>query len=253
MIKKIATATDKDGNNPVWTIIEDVVDSTADYRFEIGPRFGSVGIPFEDIQSVAQRAGSDYFVNTIIPFTDDKVFVLLQRDNGCNNNEFIQVNYDLDPRMLVDPITIDNLLGDTATYDVSFTPGIKQFYAHNTLKRPHGEGCECRNTVNLNNEQLREVRNIRITRNLVIVDVNSYVVFGNVLFTVTLCTEQCFTGRNCIDRIVDNILVDDISEESLELRITGMKEVEYEIVSLAPYYDDEDILKFVAVFIRFAY
>ena len=233
-------------------MIEDELDSLSDYRFEIGPSFGSVGVPFEDINTVAQRYGSDFFVNTIIPYTNNNVFVILQKDNGCNNNQFIQENYDLDPQML-NSITIDNLVGDTATFDVSFTPGMKQFYAHNTLKRPHGEGCDCQNSYNLNTEQLRDLRNTRIASNLVIVDVNSYMVLSNVVFTVTLCTKQCFTGRDCINRVVDNILVDDVSQDSLDIRISGMKEVNYEIVSLAPYYDDDDILKFVGVFIRFAY
>ena len=49
MINKISTATDKDGNNPIWVVIEDELDSTSDYRFEIGPRFGSIGVPFGDM------------------------------------------------------------------------------------------------------------------------------------------------------------------------------------------------------------
>ena len=249
VIKKVSTATDEDGNNQIWTIIDDHVDTILDYRVNIGPSFGSVGINFEDINRVALSYGSDFAINTIIPFKDNKVFLVLNKRTDCNNNHFIQVNYSVAPDSLVNPITYDNLLGNTATFDLSFTPGMRQFYAHNTLKMPHGSTCECQNRINMNKQGLRNARSIRLDQSLIIVDVNSYYVNKNLLFAVTLCSENCFTGRGCISNIDDNVVVDDMTEENYKLRITGMKEAKYEIIDLAPYYEGGK-LYFVGVFIR---
>ena len=249
IIKKVSTATDENGNNPVWTIIDDQVDTIVDYRFEIGPRFGSVGVDFQDIKSIAEAFGRDFVVNTIIPFRDNKVFALFNKRTACNDNQFIQVNYTESPNSLVNPITYSNLLGNTATFDVSFTPGKQQFYAHNTLKLEHGANCECQNRINLNKQGLRNARNIRLDQNLIIVDANSYFVNKNLLFAITLCSESCFTGRGCIASIADNVVVDDMTESNYQVRVRGMKEADYEIIDMAPYYEGGK-LYFVGIFIR---
>ncbi|KAI6649235.1 Proteinase T-like [Oopsacas minuta] len=250
--KKVSTATDKNGENPIWTIIEDQVDSIFDYRIHLGPSFGSIGIPFEQIEDVARSYGEEFAINTIIPFRDDKVFLVLHKRSDCNDNTFIQVDYTLrsGPSELVDPITYNNLLGDMATFDVSFTPGIPRVYVHNTPKRTHGANCDCQTTINLSNQLLLNLRNTRIERNLIIVDVNSYYISGNLLFTVTLCNTDCFTGRGCINSVDDNVLVDDMDEDNYQIRIAGMKAARYEIIDLAPYYNEDNRLNFVGVFIR---
>ena len=249
IVKKVSTATDEKGNNPIWTVVEDRVASIVDYRVEIGDFFGSIGINFQDIESVRRSYGDDFAINTIVPFKDSKVFVILNKKTDCNQNQFIQVNYTRDPESLVNPISYGNLLGDTATFDVSFTPGLRQLYAHNTLKLPHGLTCDCQTRINLNKQALKNARSIRLDSNLIIVDVNSYYVDNNLLFTLTLCTEDCLTGRGCISRIEDSILVDDMTEDNYLTRISGMKAAKYEIIDLAPYYENGK-LYFVGVFIR---
>ena len=248
-MKRVSTAADDSGGNKIWVVIEDILYSIRDYRYIIGPAFGTVGIPFDQIGAEAANAGEDFAINTIIPFRDNRVYLLLNRKSECNDNQFIQVNYDLAPFELINPITYQNLVGNSATFDVSFTPSLNQLYAHNTRKQPYGPNCDCQHVINFSKQDVRNARNIRENQNLIITGASSYYANGNLLFTVTVCTKECFTGRGCIAGVLDNIVVLDITRDNYEARIEGMRQAQYEIWELAPYYEN-GLLFFVGIFLR---
>ena len=224
-------------STPTYAMIFRQVRDISSYSYVFGR--GNRGVRYQDIDkeitALSRRRRRTYFPQTIIPIGDNKVFILASSAWECNNNEYRQANYTAYPNQVLDPFTIDNLLGTKATFDITFTPNLKQVYVHNTRKS-FSINCECYNYYNIEVEQLSSVsESLGGDRELLVSDVDSYYVRDRLYFTVTLCMQDCYTESPCVNKLVNNMVFPDLNKSGLNRIILAARILKMEILSVAPY------------------
>ena len=226
------------GGTTTYAMIFRQIRDISSYTYLYGGR-DKLGIRYQDIDTEIRTLSSlrrrRYFPQTIIPVGNNRVFVLASSLWVCNNNEYRQANYTTFPDAVLNPFTIDNLLGTKASFDISFTPNYKQVYVHNTRKT-FSLNCECYNYYNIEVEQLSTVsESLGGDRNLIVTDMDSYYVRGRLYFTVTLCMPECYTESPCVNKVVNNMVFTDLRKDGLNRIVLASNILVMEIISVAPY------------------
>ena len=228
------------GGQTTYAMIFRQVRDISRYTYIFGYRVGQKnGIRYQDIDREIGRISTErrrlYYPQTIVPVGDNRVFVLATSSGLCNNNEFRQANFTRFPDVVLDPFTIDNLLGSKASFDISFAPNNKQVYVHNTRKS-FSLRCECYNYYNIEVEQLSTVSEaLGGDRGLIVTDMDSYYLGERLYFTVTLCMADCYTASPCVNKLVNNMVLSNLNKEGLNRIVLASNILGMEVISVAAF------------------
>ena len=235
------SVTSQDGDVTYVFILRKVTNRSA-YKYIYGYNENDKsGISYEDIDSqiaLISTPSTPYYPQTIVPVSNNRVFVLATSHGDCNDNEFRRANYETFPSQVHNPFTIDNLLGTKASFDVSKSPFFDQIYVHNTRKPDNL--CDCYNYYNIRREELTDIsEQLAGDRGLVVTAIDSYYYQNRVSFTVTLCNPTCYTNSPCVEEVANSMVFADLDQEQMNRLNLGAGLLGMEAVAAVPYYTEE--------------
>ncbi|KAI6649236.1 Proteinase T-like [Oopsacas minuta] len=239
ILNKVSIAWNENFDKVTYSLIFRKVTNTGYYKYIYG--VDNTGVPYQDIDEEiaeleAQYPGRTYYAQTIIPVGNNRVFILATYKDDCNDNEFRQANYTGYPEEVLNPFTIDNLVGHKATFDISITPFEDQVYVHDT-HNGFTSNCECYSYYNIPTEQLAGIsETLGGDRQLVVTAIDSYKLGTRLYFTVTLCMPECYTASECVDEVTNNMVFSGLDKEGLRRILIGAGVLGMEPIAVAPYY-----------------